>query len=167
MFRSNKCFLETSVAIKCQNVRPLIFLPTANWNGSLQQNPPDGQIFARLHAFSLRKSPAREKGLFWIPVQIAGQFFFFFSLTELKKQDQNHIISDFLLTIDSFNIFHFIISLVCNFTSSLFNFRRKIKSAAKEAKAKGDASEVISNSWCGALRVLYRLLFFSYPHYCL
>ncbi len=94
-------------------------------------------------------------------MQIAEQFVF--SLTELKKQDQNHIISDFLLTIDSFNIYHFklfnsficidliimVVShlrLVCNFTSSLFNFRRKIKSAAKEAKAKGDASEVISNS---------------------
>lgn len=38
-------------------------------------------------------------------------------------------------------------SSVCNFTtSSLFNFRRKRKATAKEANAKGDASEVISNS---------------------
>lgn len=101
-------------------------------------------------------------------MQIAGQVFF--SLTEFKKQDQNRIISDFFFCqlIYSFKIYNFKLfkfnfvlqylidliimvvshlSLVCNFTtSSLFNFRRKRKAAAKEAIAKGDATEVISNS---------------------
>lgn len=136
--------MGTIVAIKCHNIRPPIFLPTANWNVSLWQNHPDGQLFARRLAFFLRKSSAREKGLFWI-------FFFNHYFIHSNKMD---------LWLNYYGCFSFLFILHI-FTFLIFRKKRK-------AAAKSEASEVISNSWRSRCTV-QTMHFFSLSNlpYCL